>query len=979
MPPQLPFPQGQQPLLQPINPEALEYLKRLVQADSALSLPQKLAGRLSVRDLAHYALGEHHLIPPARRELVRAVFDLYRAPAIAPLSPQLLSAPSPLSLLPTPQEVGEEQVREEEETGWWNGFWRTLYAATTTLAYTPIAVAKALTYWTARAGLWASGLSPEQLKEALQRLNPYDENDAPLVAAAEFILRLQELGGFTDNITSFYRDRLKSSIWEDLLRAGSIVGASVPTILTGAVSNVVAGFETAARMLGMGVGGQNPFTGRNFVYAMEPLLRTYDAHLRLFTREGKFWDVGTQLLRYQNAQFPITTPLATDNLLVQVRTKTGKVILREIPIHDLEAELPRLRSIFPEVQIVSNDPIKSPLAFSLLGKTINPTYAFGLISELFAPFPVKGVGAAGRIAKGSSRFTDEFSYFARRAFAPAREGLKLTQRTEALAELMFLPTYTAGALPFGLAGRLLGKAGVRLPQVNIGAGGRFAGLMHMLNKANEFFFAHHFIPYELSSGYNATMHRLWDRVMTEARQAGINVLERSRVNADLAHFLNAPAEEVFARMVGQAEEYHPLLRHIFQREGITAEQVATDLFSARRAIFSKYGDEMSLFAHNLHSSQMKLSIGRGLARANLAVGDAVQRMSTKGIMKWLYPAWNFQDTIHHLTSFGTSLATAMQGRLQVMERTGAELIRGLTGDPAFKQSALYQAHQELAELRNLIRAQYGDPNSPLTQKLASLNITDIDEALRAGERFMTRTGILPDTSIYARLFARDNNDIPLLKRIVEEWRAKNAELAEAGQTLTPEQAWAAVPKKIRDEIKLLKSEAEALYRWFQETLPEEQDLAIGILGRGADLTDTLGQYFLKVKALRGLGFTPQALDELVEHYGQIEGRIGLTDEQRLKFQGLLYRLLQNKIFSPDELAEARRFLQDIGIPVDQIDNILTAFQAGRSLIAAEDIAFDFTYFEVRRFLEKMREARAKWEEAFLKSAQEHFPDCLPTT
>jgi hypothetical protein len=475
------------------------------------------------------------------------------------------------------------------------------------------------------------------------------------------------------------------------------------------------------------------------------------------------------------------------------------------------------------------------------------------------------------------------------------------------------------------------------------------------------------------------MHRLWDRVMTEARQAGINVLERDMVNADLFHFLNAPAEEVLARMTGQAKEYHPLLRHILQREGITAEQVLSDLFGARRAIFSKYGDEMSLIAHNLHSSQLKLSIGRGLARANLAVGDAVQRMSTKGIMKWLYPAWNFQDTIHHLTSFGTTLATAMQGRLQVMERTGAELIRGLTGDPAFKQSALYQAHQELAELRNLIRAQYGDPNSPLTQRLASLNISDIDEALRAGEKFLTRTGILPDTPIFARLFARDSNDLPLLHHIVEGWRAKNAELAETGKSLTPEQAWRAVPKEIRDEIKLLRPEAEALYRWFQETTPEEQALAIGILGRGADLTDTLGQYFLKVKALRGLGFTPQALDELVEHFNRVERRIGLTDDQRLKFQGLLYRLLQNKIFSPDELAEARRFLQDIGIPAEQIDNLLTAFQAGRSLIDANDLAFDYTFFEVRRFLQKMREARAKWEEAFLKSAQEHFPDCFPTT
>jgi hypothetical protein len=501
--------------------------------------------------------------------------------------------------------------------------------------------------------------------------------------------------------------------------------------------------------------------------------------------------------------------------------------------------------------------------------------------------------------------------------------------------------------------------------------------MQTLNKANEFFFAQHFIPFELSSGYNATMHRLWDRVMTEARQAGINVLERNRVNADLAHFLNASAEEVIAKMAN--EDYHPLLRHIFQREGITAERVATDLFGARRAIFSKYGDEMSLFAHNLHSSQMRFSIGRGLARANLVVGDAVQRMSTKGIMKWLYPAWNFQDTVHHLTSFGTTLATAMQGRLQVMERTGAELIRGLTGDPAFRQSALFQAHQELSELRNLIRAQYGDPNSPLTQKLASLIITDIDEALKAGEKFMTRTGILPDTPIYARLFARDSNDIPLLHHIVEEWRAKNMEmLAETGKTLTPEQAWAVVPKKIRDETKLLKSEAEALYRWFEETTPEEQALAMGILGRGADLTDTLGEYFLKVKALRGLGFTPQALDELVEHFSRTERRIGLTDEQRLKFQGLLYRMLQNKIFSPDELAEARRFLQDIGVPVEQIDDMLAAFQAGRGLISAQELAFGFTFFEVERFLKLMREAREKWGEAFLKTLQEHFPECLPS-
>jgi hypothetical protein len=249
--------------------------------------------------------------------------------------------------------------------------------------------------------------------------------------------------------------------------------------------------------------------------------------------------------------------------------------------------------------------------------------------------------------------------------------------------------------------------------------------------------------------------------------------------------------------------------------------------------------------------------------------------------------------------------------------------------------------------------------------------------LKAGERFITQTGILPDTPTYARLFARDSNDLPYIYNILEGWRATNTELAEAGKALAPEQAWNAIPKQTRDELKLLKSEAEALYRWFEGTQPKEQALAIGILGRGASLTDDLGKYFLKTKALRGMGFTPQALDELVEHYNKVEGKIGLTDDQRLKFQGLLYRLLQNKIFSPDELVEARRFLQNIGIPAEQIDDMLSAFQAGKSLISAEDIAFDFTYFEVRRFLSKLQEGRAKWEEAFFKSAQETFPDCVP--
>jgi len=126
-----------------------------------------------------------------------------------------------------------------------------------------------------------------------------------------------------------------------------------------------------------------------------------------------------------------------------------------------------------------------------------------------------------------------------------------------------------------------------------------------------------------------------------------------------------------------------------------------------------------------------------------------------------------------------------------------------------------------------------------------------------------------------------------------------------------------------------------------------------------------------------LGFTPQALDELVEHFGKIEGKIGLTPDQRLKFQGLLYRLLQNKIFSPDELVEARRFLQDIGIPAEQIDDMLSAFQAGQSLITAQELAYNYTRFEVERFLSKLQEGRAKWEEAFFKSAQETFPDCVP--
>jgi len=976
--PRLPY----QPPLQPINPEAMEYLKRVLGVESILSLPQKLAKRVSMRDLAHYALGEYHLIPPARRDLVKAVFDLYRP---SPLFPQMSFDLSAFDLLPTSQDLGMVQAsrREEEEqdTGWWSGLWRNLYALTTTLAYSPIALAKSITFGSASRLLQSLGMTPERAREMLQRLDPNDEEQAPAYATLEWFLRVHEAGGsLTENIGSFYRERLKSSILEDLIRGASIIGASIPVGVMGGLSTAVANLQTATRMLGMATAGQNPFTGSNFIYAMEPLLRTLDAHTRLFTKEGKFWDAGTQLLRYQNVQFPLTMPLATDSKRVQIRTKTGQVYHRDIPIVDLEAELERLRATFPEVKIVSDDPIKSPLAFSLFGKTINPFYAFGLTSEIFAPFPVKGVGAGMRIVKGSSRLTDEFGFFARRAFAPLSEGARLAQRTEALAELVFLPSYTAGALPFGLASRLLGKAGVRMPQINIGAGGRFAGLVNALNRANEFFFTHHFIPYDLGSGYNATLHRLWDKVMMEARRDGIKVLERNAINSDLRHFLNAPAEEVLARMTGQANEYHPLLQHILRREGITAEQVLTDLFGARRAIFSKYGDEMSLFAYNLHNSQLKLSIGRGLARANLAVGDAVQRMSTKGITRWLYPAWGFQDTVHHLTSFGTTLATAMQGRLQVMERTGAEVIRGLTGDRAFERSALYQAHKELSELRNLIRAQYGDPNTPLAQGSASLQITDIDEALKAGERFITRTGILPDTPTYARLFARDSNDIPLLQHIVDEWQLKNMEmLSETGQTLTPEQAWQVVPKNIRDDLKLLKSEAEALYRWFEETKPEEQALALGILGRGNDLTDAIGQYFLKAKALRGLGFTPQALDELVEHYNRVAGKIGLTDDQRLKFQGLLYRMLQNKIFSPDELAQARRFLEDIGIPVDQIDDMLSAFQAGRSLIEAQQLAFGYTRFEIERFLNKLRDGRAQWEKAFLQSAQEHFPDCARTT
>jgi hypothetical protein len=987
MPPRLPYPQGQGsplPPLQPINPEAMEYLKRVLGAESILSLPQKLAKRVSMRDLAHYALGEYHLIPPARRDLVRAVFELYRpSPLMMSQMPFDLSA---FDLLPTSQDLGmaqpsQAQEEEEQDTGWWSSLWRNLYALTTTLAYSPIALAKSLTFGTASAVLNTLGLTPENVRKILQDLNPNDEEQAPYYAIADWFLKVHEAGGsLTENISSFYRERLKSSVLEDLISGASIVGAFIPIGITGAVATTYAGLQTGTRMLGSAIRGENPFTNKNFVFAIEPLMRTFDAHTRLFTKEGKFWDTGTQLLRYQNAQFPLNAPLATDNKRVLIKTKTGRVYEREIPIVELEAELERLRATFPEVKIVSDDPIKSPLSFSLFGKTINPFYAFGLGVELFMPFPTKGFSVVARTARGATRLIDEFAYFARRAFAPLSEGAKLSQRAEALAELVFLPSYYAGGLPFTIATRMLGKAGVRVPKINIGASGRFAGLVNALNKANEFFFTHHFIPYDLGSGYNASLHRLWDRVMTEARREGIKVLERNAVNNDLRHFLNAPAEEVLAKLMAEEGGYHPLLRHILQREGITAERVATDLFGARRAIFSKYGDEMSLFAYNLHSSQMRLSIGRGLARANLAVGDAVQRMSAKGITRWLYPAWGFQDTVHHLTSFGTTLATAMQGRLQVMERTGAEMIRGLTGDPAFRQSALFQAHRELSELRNLIRAQYGDPNTPLAEGMASLTITDIDKALEAGERFITQTGILPDTPTFARLFARNENDLPLLQDIIDIWQVKNLErLSETGQTLTPEEAWAVIPKPIRDKVKLLKSEAEALYRWFEGTTPEEQMLALGILGRGADLTDAIGQYFLKAKALRGLGFTPQALDELVEHFNRVERKIGLTPDQRLKFQGLLYRLLQNKIFSPDELAEARRFLQDIGIPADQIDDMLSAFQAGRSLLDAQELAFGYTRFEIERFLQKLRDGREAWEQAFLKSAQEHFPDCLRNT
>ena len=975
MEPRLPY---GNPLLQPINPEAVEYLKQALGASSVLDLPQKLARRVSMRDLAHYALGEYHLIPPARRELVRAVFDLYRpSPSMTMMmAPQMGFAPSDFISLPTSQDIGIQPPQDEEEMGWWQGFWRNLYALTTTLAYSPIALAKFLTFGSLSSFASDMGWTPENLRGLLQLLNPNDEEQAFHYATAEFLLRVHEAGGgFWDNLTSFYRDRLKSSIGEDLLRAGSIIGASIPIGIGAVVDIGVAGFESVVRAIGVASAGQNPFTERNAPLVLEPLLRSYDANIRLFTKEGKYWDFGTQLLRYQNARFPFNAPLATDNMRVQITTRTGQVYHRDIPIESLEAELERLRATFPKVEIVSEDPLKSPLAFNLAGKTINPTYAFGLLSEIVAPFPVKGVGAGMRIVKGSSRFSDEFAFFAQRAFAPLSEGAKLAQRTEALAELIFLPSYTAGALPFGLASRLLGKAGVRMPQINIGAGGRFAGLMHMLNKANEFFFTQHFIPFELSSGYNATMHRLWDKVMKEARQAGINVVERGKINDDLWHFLNAPADEVLAKMAN--DEYHPLLKHIFQREGITAQKVMDDLFGARRSIFAKYGDQMSLIAHNLHRSEMKFSIGRGLARANLAVGDAIQRMSTRGVMRWLYPAWNFQDTVHHLTSFGTTLATAMQGRLQVMERTGAEVIRGLTGDPAFESSALYQAHKELSELRDAIRAQYGDPNSPLAQKLASLQIDDIEQGLRAGENFITRTGILPDTPIFARLFEKDSNNLPRVYNILQEWTAKNTDLAQTGNALTPQQAWRAIPEKTRNELQLLQSEAEVLYRWFEETLPDEQALAIGFLARGKDMTDDLGKYFLKTKELRGLGFTPQALDELVDHYGKVKGKVGLTPDQRLKFQGLLYRLLQNKIFSPDELAQARQFLQDIGIPAEQVDDILSAFQAGKSLIRALDIAFDFTFFDVQRFLNRMREARAQWENAFMKSAQETFPDCVP--
>lgn len=174
----------------------MEYLKRVLGADSILSLPQKLSGRMSMRDLAHYALGEYHHIPPARRELARAVFDLYRPSAsMTMMAPPMVSAPSGGLMLPTAEEVGVQPPQDEEETGWWNGFWRTLYALQTTLSYSPIALAKSLTFGAMSAQLGSMGLTPDTLKQILQYINPNDEEQGRYYALAEFFQRIHEAGG----------------------------------------------------------------------------------------------------------------------------------------------------------------------------------------------------------------------------------------------------------------------------------------------------------------------------------------------------------------------------------------------------------------------------------------------------------------------------------------------------------------------------------------------------------------------------------------------------------------------------------------------------------------------------------------------------------------------------------------------------------------------------------------------------------------
>ena len=998
---------GTQPpaLLTPRNPQALEELMAYLRVESPLDIPKALSSKLNSRDLAHAVLGRYDLIRnPERRRLAEMVVrtQISTPSLMTPVASTIdidpvLSAPALTSTTPTTLEG-----QQEENEGWIKAGIKSLYASITSLGKLVLST-----------GEWLAGRAVDfGLRTALRTLGgetfanylmntPLEDIDRERIKhprgsdmrrALDFLYyarSIAEADPINDTL-DFWQERRKGQILNDMAQGGYFASRLLEGTIGAGVSLVGVGVEGFSGALGHLVAGDLEGAGRRL---QENLIDWTNLHMSLFHKDGSEMDFGTYLLKLGDVVAG-GAPVSFDRVSVVWRDAKGRIYSDEIPLIEFERFKEKLAEqgakVFRSgntyyktgedpraISYAENDVLKGLASIQLGNRTVNPIYTFGVVSELFAPFPVRFIGSGARIARGTSSFAKE----AGDLLHIIKHSPSLYHKTEAVLDLFMLPSGVAMNLPFGLTSRLFGRVGTpRLAEKLMTAGAQEAlgRVGKVAEKISASLFGQHYIPYEYGVyGYNASLHRAWDNALKELKD--LKGLDDLKAGAkDYEHFMSALPEEVFARM--QQGDYHRLVSHILQREGIRAVESVEDLISARTRLAGKYGGRVSPIAATLHTAETYFGLGKSLARANLKVGEYAQRLANTKVGRWVYPAVSFVDPyMRGSLNFAVGASTLLQGQLQQLERTFAEMFQGIMGMDTFEKSQLYALHQKVSAVKREIAEKYGRGT---TETGSAVFSTDIGKLLHEMEDFITDTGIFPDTKAYRYLTNRNKNGNLGIDEVVNAYEVAKAKTAEeiAEKKVSAKQANEMFLHNFRSELKqrgapLLEEEIQSIYEHFKN-VGSDGRIMLRELMTGITQSPEIQKYALLTRELRKYGMTPEYLDELVEHYKTVKGSPALSKEQLRTVQGLYLSLLNNRLLTPEQLAGAEEFLRKIGLSNEQITPLLTQFQKARlPLQNAVLETLRYTNADAFALINRMRRAREQYAEGFRISIGKYFPDC----